>query len=221
MRYLFLHILSVFILLQVSGCSQLNGTNGTSNTSVASMGIKEELNPTAYVQWCEDPANGLQKNKQIEDLTYSLFHKPVEFIALQEEKTEHMSAQVLKKKMAELDGLDYYDFKIQLTKDEGELLKHNLSSNGEYEERLNYFSFNMQQDIKMIEGLDTVDCALFHFERAYDVAPYAIFLVGFPKGDKDLISKTFFYQDNVFHKGIIKFTFTKDELSGLPKLKTI
>jgi hypothetical protein len=221
MRHFFLHILSILTLLQISGCSRLNGTNGTSNANGVSMGIREELNPTAYVQWCEDPANGLQKNKQIEDLTYSLFYKPAEFIALQEEKTEHLSGQVLKKKMAELDGLDYYDFKIQLTKDEGELLKHKLSSPDEYQERLNYFSFNMQQDIKMIEGLDTVSCALFHFERAYDVAPYAIFLLGFPKGEKDFASKTFFYQDNVFHKGIIKFTFTKDELGSLPKLKTI
>ncbi|MFI5140711.1 MAG: hypothetical protein ACHQII_00015 [Bacteroidia bacterium] len=221
MRHFFLHILSVLILLQISGCSRLNGTNGSANVNGASAGIMEELNPTAYVQWCEDPAHGLQKNKEIEDLTYSLFYKPAEFIVTQEEQTDHVSAQVLKKKMDELDGLDYYDFKIQLTNDEGELLKHKLSSVSEYQDRLNYFSFNMQQDIKMIEGIDTVSCALFHFERAYDVAPYAIFLLGFPKSGKDLTSKTFFYQDNVFHKGIIKFTFTKDELTSLPKLKTI
>ncbi len=179
------------------------------------------LNPPEYVCWCQDSENDLKKTKHIEDITYFLFYKPAEYVIAEEQKTKTISTKIYSKKIAELEGLDYYDFKIQLTSDEGELLKHQLGTTAEYEQRLNYFAFDMQRDIKIIEGIDTLDCALFHFERAYDVAPYAVFVLGFPKSGKDITDRTIFYQDNVFHKGIIKFTYTKEELTRIPKLKTI
>ena len=73
----------------------------------------------------------------------------------------------------------------------------------------------------MLAGNDTLDCTLFHFERAYDIAPLATFLLGFPKVKSKNSQRTFFFQDKVFNKGIIKFTYTSEELSQIPKLKTI
>ncbi|MHB8259768.1 MAG: hypothetical protein ACYDCN_00990 [Bacteroidia bacterium] len=78
----------------------------------------------------------------------------------------------------------------------------------------------MEKDIRMVDGMDTLKCVLFHFERAYDVIPYATFLLAFPKSKFPLAEKTFIYNDRVFNKGFIKITYTPEDLSQIPKLKT-
>ena len=119
--------------------------------------------------------------------------------------------------------MQYYDLKIELKDGQGEFLKYKLaSSNEDYEKRVKYCAFDMQKDIKLLAGNDSMPCTLFHFERAYDLAPYGIFLLGFPLSkigsDKEA---AIVIQDKLFNKGILKFTFSESELKNLPKLKTL
>lgn len=179
----------------------------------------QELAPVEYISWCRDKENHLNKTKEIGDITYQLLYKPAEYVACMEEESTSIQTDTLAKKVEELNGLEYYDFKIEITSGQGELLKYNVSSAEEYNQRVNYFAFQMQNDLKLVDGSDTLDCKLFHFERAYDVAPYAVFLLGFPKGKSANTEKMFFYQDKVFNKGIIKFTYNKNDLKNIPKLK--
>jgi hypothetical protein len=180
-----------------------------------------KLSPFEYVSWCRDENNGLHKSKELGELTFSLQYKPCEYIVCIEQKKEHIEKSQLYKELEELQGLDYYDFRITLASGQGELLKHGLSSIQEYNERIDYFAFRMQHDIKLIAGKDTLGCQLFHFERSYDVSPEAVFLLGFPVSANANEERTFFYEDNIFRKGIIKFTFTPRELNQIPKLKTL
>lgn len=197
----------------------------TSNNNITSASLPEksteELAPVDYVNWCRNTENNLKKEKEIGDITFSLLYKPAEYVACQEEQTTDLSSDTLREKLKELEGLDYYDLKIEITSGQGELLKYNVESAQQYSQRVSYFAFDMQKDIKLIEGHDTLDCQLFHFERAYDVAPYAMFLLGFPKSKISTSERTFFYQDKVFNKGIIKFTYTPTEIAQIPRLKTI
>jgi len=216
--FLFIFYPFVTVLFSCTG-------NFTSNNAIISDPLPEksteELPPTEYVAWCRSTENNLKKSKEIGDITFSLLYKPAEYVACTEDEDCSLSADTLKEKLKELEGLDYYDLRIELTSAQGELLKYNVESAQEYGQRVNYFAFDMQRDIKLIEGKDTLDCKLFHFERAYDVAPYATFLLGFPKSKSSTAEKTFFYQDKVFEKGIIKFTFSPNDLAQIPKLKTI
>jgi len=191
------------------------------NSTNSSLQTKAELAPVEYVNWCQDKENSLKKSKELGDITFSLQYKPAELMACIEEESTEIDTDTLSKKVREFDELEYYDFKIEITSGQGELLKYDIGSAQEYNQRVNYFAFQMQHDLKLLDGSDTLDCKLFHFERAYDVAPYATFLLAFPKGKGIDGEKTFFYQDKVFNKGIIKFTYQKSDFKNLPKLKTV
>ncbi|HTA63069.1 MAG TPA: hypothetical protein VK835_11465 [Bacteroidia bacterium] len=217
--YIFL-ITITLSLIGFSSCQQgvfASDKNDSANSSFAPL----ELNPSEYVVWCQNEENKLKKQKEIQDIVFTLQYKPAEYVLCMEQKSQTISTTVLQKEIKELKGLDYYDFTIGLASGQGELLKYNISSVNEYTQRLNYFAFNMQQNLKLLDGDDTLNCTLFHFERAYDVAPYSVFLLGFPKTKNANSSKTFLYPDKIFGKGMIKFTYTKEDLSQIPKLKTI
>lgn len=175
-----------------------------------------------YVQWVQDPENGFRKEKKIDDMTFSVQYKPYEYIACMEEKKTEMEDSIVKQKVLELSDMDYFDLKISLNEGNGELLKYKLSSSQQYTDRVNYFAFQMQKDIQLVDGNDTIPCALYHFERTYDVAPSGTFLLGFSAAKKKIKGdRTLVVYDRTFNKGLLKFRFKKQELKNLPKLKTV
>ena len=204
----------------------IKGTDATGSSSTEmsgkSVSVVDPLLPREYVGWVRNPSNGLLRDKTIDDITFSAQYKPYEYIACIEEKTEQISDSLTKRKIAELDGMEYIDLKIALKDGQQELLKYNLLSKADYETRVKYFSFGMQNDISLVENGDTIPCSLFHFERAYDVTPYCTFLLGFvKKAKKNISDETLIFPDRTFHKGIVKLTFSKNDLDHIPKLRTL
>jgi hypothetical protein len=205
------------LALALAGCRP--GGAGAADFSLAQARTAEVLPPAEFVEWCKDADNGLVKAKRLEDITFSLQYKPAAYVLCTENDSMNAASAELTKEMSELDGLDYYDFTIKLTEGTGELLKYRVGSYHEYDARVNYMSFGMQNDVKLIAGSDTLDCQLFHFERTYDIAPYATLLLAFPKTAG--AGRTFLYEDKLFGKGIVKFTFTKEELGSVPQLQAL
>jgi hypothetical protein len=183
--------------------------------------LKEELFPSEYVSWVRDPNNGLVKDKEMDELKFSVLFKPSEYIICQEERSEKISTALCAKKLDEMSELEYYDLKIELKDGQEEILKHDLSSSSQYGKRVEYCSFQMQKDIVMLNGSDSIQCAMLHFERAFDIAPYATFLLAFPKQKGKDENRTIILHDKLFGKGILKFQFKGRELNNLPKLKTV
>jgi hypothetical protein len=204
-------------MLLVASCT---GISGKSRADSKKMNNKK-LSPREYVQWLRDVNNGINKEKTIDDITFSIQYKPYEYITCMEEKKDYLSDSLLKREKEELGDMEYYDITIALTKGQGELLKYNLTSASQYDERVKYFAFGMQHDINLVEDGDTIPCGLYHFERIYDVAPYSKFLLGFMKGKhSNPKERTLTFYDKVFNKGLIKFTYTDEDFNNIPKLKT-
>ena len=215
----------IFLLIFVSvfscGKSYKESSIGNSTSSSVNKSAFEskELFPSEYVKWVQNKDNGFLKEQTNGDMTFSLLYKPIDYIICQEERKDDIKTESVKTKTAELGGMDYYDLKISLDKEQGELLKYKIAAPAEYNERVKYFAFDMQKDVMMIHGSDTISCAMFHFEREYDAAPEAIFLLAFPKHNK-IGKRTILFHDKVFGNGIIKFDYSGKEISRLPKLKT-
>ena len=180
------------------------------------------LTPGEYVRWVKKKENGLKKEKTIDDVTFSLQYKPYPYIVCMEEKKERFPDSLLNKRISELDGMQYFDLVISLKSSQGELLKYKIGSSEDYDKRVKYFAFEMQNDIKLVEKEDTLPCSLFHFERTYDVAPYCTFLLGFSLDkNKQNNEKTIILYDRMFDKGTVKFTFNKKEITNIPKLNNL
>jgi hypothetical protein len=218
------YLVSIFCLLLLTSCGD-GKKNWFSNIFSRNTDYTNTiLTPHEYKDWVKKETDHLHRKKEIEDLIFELRYKPVDNIIINENGEKELTDSLYKVKKSELDGMYYFDLKISLKEGSGELLKYKLSSADEYLKRVNYFAFEMQSDINLKAGETIVPCDLFHFERAYDVAPYSIFLLGFNKKSIDESKTkeiTIEYHDNVFKKGIIKFTYTQNDLHNLPKLKTI
>ena len=133
-------------------------------------------------------------------------------------KKDTIKTVELKNKIEEYKGLQYFTFRIS-TESRTELLKKNLTETNDYYGRIQYFSFDMQKDLKLIDGKDTLDCVLFHFERVYGIAPYATFVLGFPNS-KQINDKTLFYDEKVFGAGRIYLTIRSKNIKRLPEVIT-
>jgi len=178
----------------------------------------QKVNPTEYLQWSENPENGMIAEKTIDDLSFSAFYKTPEYLVLKEFGNGEITKPEFDKKIKDYEGMQYFSFKIQDIKDEKELLRKGLKSEQEYYSRIEYFSFKMQKDFKLIEGTDTLNCLLFHFERSYGLAPNAVFTMGFEPGKNKTSTKSILYQDNVFNVGNIYLTIKDKDLVKLPNL---
>ncbi len=179
------------------------------------------LDPKSYMAWVRDGDNGLKRDKTVGEITFSIQYKPLEYIVCLEEKKDKIAESLVQQKVSELSDMQYFDLSISLNEGRRELLKYQLSSPQQYNERVNYFAFAMQKDIVLVQGDDTLPCVLYHFERAYDVTPSSTFLLGFSLNrHAHFEDKTLILYDKTFDKGTIKIAFDKDEFTKIPRLKT-
>lgn len=186
---------------------------------------KEDALPVdEFMTWIENKDNGLKVEKNIGDLNFSALYKPYEYLAVMELKKGGLNKQVLKKKMQEYEGMYYFTFKITSMDQHQELLKKGIDTEQEYYSRLEYFSFGMQNDFKLIDGKDTLNCTLYHFERVYGLAPCATMVLGFTPAGKHPVGKlnnnvTLGYEDKLFGAGNVYMTFKEEDLKRIPAVK--
>lgn len=225
-------VLFFFIMSIMCACKDTNEKKqGASleKSDVSVLSSAESVTPMGYMSWMENAGNGIHVQKKIGDYTFMAFYKPLEYVALLDLKKDSITEKKMKEKINEYKGLQYFTFRITSDNQQKELLKTNLNSEEDYYARIEYFSFKLQNDLKLIDGKDTLDCSLFHFERVYGLVSYATFVIGFPltkKEEKDLATtdkivngnKTLFYEDRIFGAGNIYMTIKEENLNRIPAL---
>lgn len=187
--------------------------------------LPKELVPRDYAKWIENTNNGLRIEKEIGDYIFDIQYKPLDYAALLEIKKDSVSKQEIEKIKKEMEGLQYYTLKISAKNFSGDILKYKLNDMGNYSKRVEYFSFGMQNDLKIIEQGDTLPCTLHHFERSYGLSPYITFDLGFQDKDekkekKESDEKIVYYNDSILGIGPIKIAFKNKDIQNIPRLKT-
>lgn len=191
---------------------------------IESVTLPDPLEAKEYVKWVEDPAHGLLKKRSLDRYRYSLLYKPGDYMIIKDIDAASIKVYEYDSLRKVYEGLEYYTFSIEDTTMQDELLKSQLGSREEYEQRILYYSFEMQKDIQLISGKDTLPCSLLHFERTYNISPKANFLLGFPvnkNSSKEPESKTLVYEDRVFKTGIVKLRIEGDALKKIPGIKLV
>jgi hypothetical protein len=175
------------------------------------------LSPTEFIKWIEDEENNLIQTKTINDLEYKLQYKPIEYIVAKDKVLGDID---FSKKRIELGDLQYFTFQIKILGSTQTPLKYNLSSENEYYERIKYFSFEIQRDLKLIVNNDTLNCVLAHFERTFNISPTATFSLAFENNNEtEIFDKEFIYTDKVFNTGPLRFIIKKQDIIDIPELK--
>ena len=216
---LFRYITLVSIVFLINSCGKQNGLgNDDYDTGVRTLKRERPIqfeSPEALIAYVDDSEKGFVRTKVIREITYSACLKPLDYLLAQKRIKEKNDS--LKKE--DFEDLQYFDLRINITGFAQEFIKFDLNSSDQYNERINYCAFKMQNDIVLIDGLDTLNCVLYHFERAFDVVPYGHFLLGFEANRKKSIStKTLVFNDHLFNNGMIKFTFMPELMVKEPIL---
>lgn len=215
--------LSVILLL---ACSRSDFTN-VKNTGKTASEDSPPQNPSGnlelrdYVRYVENPANGLNVSKEVQDMVYTLQYKPLPYVIALEEMNDTLFLQHLGQRETELKDMQYFTLRLEAKNNSQELLKYNLSDEEQYYERVKYFSFDMQRDIYLRDGNDSLPCLLYHFERTYGAAPYAKFVLGFVVSKANrAVTKEFVFNDRAFNGGSIHLKISDQDIKRVPQVKT-
>lgn len=183
---------------------------------------QENMTIKEFVSWCADDNNKLTKLKEILDMKFKLSYLPPESMAFLELRTEAYDLTKFQKTCQDYSAMTYFNFRLEAIKGKGELLKYRLRSPAQYEARIKYMSFNMQNDICLVQGKDTLLPGLFHFERAFEAAPYATTMFAFDNKKFNKNSDfTIFYNDRLFEKGYVKFSYKNGQLINIPNISEL
>jgi hypothetical protein len=176
------------------------------------------LSPRAYTEWVRNSENGLNVNKRIGDFDFSLQYKPVEFVIMEQYKSDTVSRKSIEGHAKELDGMQYYTLRIRSSL-QNEMLRAGISDESEYASRLEYFLSYAQDDIVLVENGDTLPCLLYHFERTYSLSPFNDIVLGFEKEPASAqYDKTLIFQDQALGTGPVQLTISSKDIQQIPSI---
>jgi hypothetical protein len=229
--------LCLLVILQVIGCQRHSLGNAERTADEVNKSIDHfpgkgriALIADDYVQWVKKPENGLCLQQKVEDISFILQYEPLEYVALRNLKAEKVTKSLLESEKKQISGFQYYTLTIETDKGT-DILKYGTNSPYDLSQRIDYYSFRMQNDLKLVEDKDTLPCIMFHFERTYGIAPYSNFVLAFElsasekacldRGIKYVYKdKQFIFNDQILKKGIVKLKLKHADLDQLPIIKT-
>lgn len=174
-----------------------------------------------YLRYTGNVESGLFVSKQVGQIRFGMSYQPNEVIALRNSMFQTNKDTVLyRKEVRELGNMQYFVFSIAIPEFNQEILKYGLTNEADYESRVNYFAFGIQQDFSLIEGKDTLGCLLFHFERNYGVVPQTNFLLAFerPENGEEIYDKVMSFDDRIFGTGKVYLRVKKENIVRIPML---
>ena len=176
----------------------------------------DALSINQYINWLKDNNEKLSVTIPKGALNFRIEFQPLEIMALRElGEFEHVKPAIFDSVLSEYRGLEYYQLSIRGASD---LLQYGISDKQEFYERVEYYSFQMQNDLRMIVAQDTMSCKLFHFERNYGTAPFVTFSLAFEvpevKGDRRIQ-----YHESVFGYEWIEMTLLQENIDNIPTIK--
>ena len=180
-------------------------------------GCSTDLPPSQYLAWMAKNRDALTTAQQQGLIVTSLAYLPADWLALNEVGPDHLEQIAATCKQYE--GLQYYRLRVALNSGQGDVLQFGAGSTDEYYQRVEYFSFGLQNDLHLLAGADTLPCKLFHFERNYGAAPYIDFMLGFEEKTDNHFDRTVIYDDRVYSDSLIRLTIPAERIQQIPSLK--
>ena len=141
-----------------------------------------------YVQWINDPSNGLSKSKVVGDIKFTLRYKPVDYIVLNEVLANTITSGGFDSLKRKYDGLQYFEMTIDPSTGNENILKYQTNSASDYNENLNYYSFKMREDIKLIDGDSILPCVLFNFDNSHDLSKHSTAVFAFERSSLNTLT---------------------------------
>jgi len=178
-----------------------------------------ELDKSAFVGWFSDNEQA-SLHKKIGTVDYSLTYVPADYMIATNHRNEleTMRSSERDSMRAEYNAYNYFIYQITIDNFNQELARYELASPEAYQERIDYYTFRMQEDLKALVDGDTLPCVVYHFERNFGISPENRFLIGFPKSEAEK-ECSILIENKYLKSGPVKFTVTPEYVKNTPLLK--
>lgn len=177
---------------------------------------KSDLTPEEYSNWLKGNEE-LKRVKELDGFVYTVTCMPKYWMAFKALDDRYNEADY-SAKLEEAGDMLYFQITID-SKEGGSPLQKEVRNKEEYFERLNYVSFKMKEDIKLVCGTSEMDVALYTYERAYDLNSRVSVMVGFEKPnckEEDVVVQL---SSALHNSQMLKFRFNLRQMESVPKLK--
>lgn len=179
---------------------------------------KSELKPNEYIDWFENPDNKMVKKFNQNSLELTCQYETPDFVYLKQNGSENIDEITFEENKNELKDLIHFKLKFRDTLSNN-FLRNNYTTLEEFNTKSMYLSYDIQYDLKLVKGNDTLPCVMNHHERTYGSTPYETILIAFQNVENSKSELELIFNDRVFGFGRVKFFFSKDELNEIPELK--
>lgn len=180
------------------------------------------LTPEKYAVWVNNENNGLIVTKTASEFEFTLRYMPLEYKILMDNAGKDFHTMNIDSMKKDLTGYHYFLLQIATTDHKTDVLKKNIRITNDYYYRIEYFSADIQNDLKLQEGNELYQCVLCQYVRDYNLSPYQQFVLAFPakKNENKPCDMTLLYTDHVL--GInnpVSLTVKGQNLKKIPNLK--
>ena len=168
------------------------------------------LRPAEYQAWMQDTDHGLRIVREIAPYRVEAQYLPPAYMAARQGIEQYKQVKDSK----ELN----FQLRISTLDRQQTVLRKDLQSPEEYQERVQYFSFELEDRLKLIAGPDTLSPVLYHFVRSYDVSPDLDCMLTFAAPTADLQSFRLLWDDDLLGMGPVHFLFHLPAREDIPNL---
>lgn len=202
-------LLKYFFVIFISGCARWSPTPNIplTNGSAPAVEILKAIQSESYAG---------KKAARLGDFTIQAALLPPSYMAIAELGSD---ADPKALQEAETGYTDLVYFRILFSSDSAtsELLKWQVQHPSEYDERVKYYSFGIEHDLKIVTTKgDTLPCALSHFERTFNVRPELSVLCGFDAARADVANGfTLLVNERIFNTGMTKLYYSPEQVQSV------
>jgi len=174
--------------------------------------------PAEYAAAIEKDGN-LRQKKTVGQVDYTFKLLTPELMALKAayDNNHRFDAGKYRQRLEELKGYLYVNIDMQVNEGRTSVTKYQVKSAADYQQRVMYYEFYAQHDIRLVSKGVEIPAASYQYENHLDLMPYNTLLLAFPmQGDTEDFQVVF--NDRALNNLFVKATFHKKDLNSLPNL---
>ena len=144
--------------------------------------LSDSSSVSEYMEYISKKENGFTVSQSYAPYLVEVAYKPTELMVLNRLRKSDVSKKEFKSLKPKFENMMYFDVRIGVEHNPNiNLNTYGVSSFGEVSERLNYLSYDFENDVKLLVNGVEIEPLMFHFERSFGVSPFKSFLFAFPK----------------------------------------
>jgi hypothetical protein len=177
-----------------------------------------KLSVSEYIAFVNNSENGFISNRTFNGVNYRSSMVTPEILAIRSGNRTTLTKKQFEDELKTRENKLNFVFTIS-DESGSNKVKEIVFNELAYSKILKYSNALINEDFKLLQGKDTIYCALVHLEPANSISPVLRLTIAFNgvnmKNPGDL---TLFFNDNIFLNGPLKFHFNKELFTNKPEI---